>query len=90
VPPDVLELKIPYRPCEKLGRRGISAGEALQVLENDYDLGENHRAPEGCERWFLFGESNGGRRLTLVIEATVEPTTWLVITGWQRKKGRLW
>jgi hypothetical protein len=30
----------------------------------------------------LIGRTDGGRCLTLVIEQTVEPTTWLVITGW--------
>jgi len=89
VPPSVRDLEISDRACEKLGRRGISAGEVLQVPDNNFVLREDHRAPAGRERWFLFGESNGGRRLTLVVEATAEPTTWLVITGWQRQKGRL-
>jgi hypothetical protein len=30
----------------------------------------------------LIGRTDGGRALTLVIEQTLEPTTWLVITGW--------
>ena len=33
-------------------------------------------------RRLLIGETNGGQVLTLVIEQTVEPTTWLVVTGW--------
>jgi hypothetical protein len=39
-------------------------------------------APGGTNRHYLFGETNGGRRLTLVIEPTADPTAWLVITGW--------
>jgi hypothetical protein len=30
----------------------------------------------------LIGETDGARALTLVVERTVEPTTWLVVTGW--------
>ena len=30
----------------------------------------------------LIGRTDGGRPLTLVIERTVDPTTWLVVTGW--------
>jgi hypothetical protein len=33
-------------------------------------------------RRFLIGSTDGGRVLTLVIEQTVEPTTWLIVTGW--------
>jgi hypothetical protein len=34
------------------------------------------------KRRLLIGETDGRRVLTLVIERTVEPTTWLVVTGW--------
>jgi hypothetical protein len=30
----------------------------------------------------LIGSTDGGRILTLVIEQTLEPTTWLIATGW--------
>jgi hypothetical protein len=30
----------------------------------------------------LIRRTNGGRDLTLVIERTVDPTTWLIVTGW--------
>jgi hypothetical protein len=33
-------------------------------------------------RRFLIGATDDGRVLTLVIEQTVEPTTWLIVTGW--------
>jgi hypothetical protein len=38
-----------------------------------------------CEpgtRRFLIGRTSGGRVLTLVVERTLGPTTWLIITGW--------
>jgi hypothetical protein len=35
------------------------------------------------KRQLLIGRSDGGRALTLVvIEQTVDPTTWLIVTGW--------
>jgi hypothetical protein len=37
---------------------------------------------EPGRRRLLIGETDGGRVLTLVIDRTVEPTTWLVVTGW--------
>jgi hypothetical protein len=30
----------------------------------------------------VIGSSDGGRLLTLVVERTMEPTTWLIVTGW--------
>jgi hypothetical protein len=30
----------------------------------------------------LIGHTDGGRALTLVIEQTADPTTWLIVTGW--------
>jgi hypothetical protein len=50
----------------------------------------NPRVPG--RRRFLIGSTDGGRVLTLVIERTVEPTTWLIVTGWiatASERGRL-
>jgi hypothetical protein len=30
----------------------------------------------------LIGHTDGGRALTLVVERTVDPTSWLLVTGW--------
>jgi hypothetical protein len=38
---------------------------------------------EPGERLLLIGRSDGGRTLTLVIERTADPTTWLIVTGWE-------
>jgi hypothetical protein len=35
-----------------------------------------------CQRRLLIGRTDGGRALTLVIEQTIDPTTWLIVTGW--------
>jgi hypothetical protein len=45
------------------------------------------RAVEPGKRRLLVGETDGGRALTLVIERAVEPTTWLVVTGWSATAG---
>jgi hypothetical protein len=45
-------------------------------------LRQRRRQHEPGSRRLLIGRTDGGRCRTLVIERTVEPTTWLVITGW--------
>ncbi|HWO16532.1 MAG TPA: DUF4258 domain-containing protein [Solirubrobacterales bacterium] len=70
----------------KLGARGISEEEAEQVLNNAYVIARNlrGRAPrrQPSARRMLIGRTDGGRVLTLVIEETMEPTSWLIVTGW--------
>jgi hypothetical protein len=66
---------------DKLGARGISAGEAQQLIGNDHVLVGNPHAGSDARR-LLIGLTDGGRALTMVIEPTVDPTTWLVVTGW--------
>jgi hypothetical protein len=34
-------------------------------------------------RRLLIGRTDGGGILTLVIERTLDPTTWLIVTGWE-------
>jgi hypothetical protein len=80
--PPAHNLEIPEFAIVKLGRRDISVAEARQLLWNDPDLRANPRSPRGRDRQRLVGETDGGRQLTLVVEATADPTTWIVITGW--------
>jgi hypothetical protein len=68
---------------DKLSARGISAAEAQQLRRNDNVVVGNPR--EGGDpgaRRLLIGLTDGGRALTLVIERTVDPTSWLIVTGW--------
>lgn len=67
---------------DKLGARGISAQEAEQLPQNRYVTVRNPRAGEAGKRRLLIGRTDGGRSLTLVIERTVDATTWLIVTGW--------
>ena len=82
MPPDVYDLEVPDFALVKLGRRNISAVEALQVRWNDPEERANPRSPRSRNRKLLLGETDGGRRLTLVIESTADPTAWIVIAGW--------
>ena len=76
----VHQLVATERALDKLAARGISADEPPQLRHNRYVVLHNPRDPE--RRRFLIGSTDGGRVLTLVIEQTVEPTTWLIVTGW--------
>jgi hypothetical protein len=70
---------------DKLGARGISTAEAERTLWNRHVVVKNRRGcPERGQREarrLLIGQSNANRVLTLVIEETVEPTTWLLRHG---------
>ena len=72
---------------DRLAARAISIGEAGQVLRNRHAIVKNlhgHRdRPQRETRRLLIGATDGGRVFTLVIEATIDPTTWLLITGWE-------
>jgi hypothetical protein len=61
--------------------RFISAQEGEEVLHNTRVLVRNPTKPDPGTRRLLVGRTDGGRTLTLVIEQTVEPTTWLIVTG---------
>lgn len=68
---------------DKLGGRRISAEEAEQLPRNRHVAVRNpHERTGRGTRLLLIGRTDGDRLLTLVIERTVEPTTWLIVTGW--------
>jgi uncharacterized DUF497 family protein len=67
---------------DKLAARGISAEEVAQLPRNPHITVRNPRAAEPGKRVLLIGATDGGRLLTVVIERTADPATWLVITGW--------
>lgn len=79
---DVIELLLTEVALDKLGARNISAEEAEQLLRNAHIVVRNPRAPDPGSRRLLIGRTDGRRGLTLVIERTLEPTTWLGVTGW--------
>jgi hypothetical protein len=79
----VHELVVPEAAVSKLAARSISRFEVEQTLHNRPVIAPNRRGPAHVARRLLIGVTDGGRPLTLVIEATLDPTTWLVITGWE-------
>jgi hypothetical protein len=67
----------------KLGARGISVAEARQIPHNRYETGPNPQEPRSDgRRRMLVGQTDGGRVLTLVIERTPDPNSWVIVTGW--------
>jgi hypothetical protein len=84
----IAELLVIEAAVDKLGERGISVDEAQQLADNRYIIlrnpGASRRSPQQHRaRRLVVGDTDGGRMLTLVVERTVEPTTWLVVTGWE-------
>lgn len=83
MPDAVHELLVTEAGLSKLGARQISAEEAVQVPRNRHAIVRNpHAGASPGRRRLLIGKTDGGRVVTLVVEQTVEPTTWLVVTGW--------
>jgi uncharacterized DUF497 family protein len=87
VPDAVNQLLATEVALDKLGARGISIADAEQSIWNRHVVINNRRGsaqrPQRETRRLLIGRNSGGRYLTLVIEETVEPTIWLLITGWE-------
>jgi hypothetical protein len=81
------ELLATTAAVEKLGARAILIEEAQQLLDNRYVIvqnpGRRPRRGQPPGRRLLIGRTDGGRALTLVVERTREPTTWLIVTGWE-------
>ena len=84
VPDAVQELLATEVALDKLGARGISAAEAEQIPRNRHITARNPAEGSKADdrRLLMIGHTDGGRVLTLVIERTVDPTTWLIVTGW--------
>ncbi len=82
--PDVVhELLATEAAVDKLGARGISVEAAGQVPRNRHVTVSNPAEAGGAgKRRLLIGRTDGGETLTLVIERTIDSTTWLIVTGW--------
>jgi uncharacterized DUF497 family protein len=73
------ELLATQTAVKKLGARSISIEEAQQLIDNRYVTVRNPRR-RGRARRLVVGRTDGGRTITLVVERTAEPTTWLIVT----------
>ena len=77
------ELRISAGAADELARHAVDPDEALDVLWDD---------PYFCRdkesgRRQMIGRSVGGRLLTIIVEPTIEPLVWDVVTGWPADKG---
>ena len=59
---------------------GIAPEEIEQVTGNAYVTARNPSGPK--DRIFMIGLTDGGRALTVVLEATRDDVVWRPITGW--------
>ncbi len=72
---------------EHIGR--ATSEELRQLLANAHVTADNPAGPDasaGAKRRLLIGRTHGGRVLTVVIEGTLDPTTWLPITAWEASR----
>ncbi|HEY2719835.1 MAG TPA: hypothetical protein VGI52_09400 [Solirubrobacteraceae bacterium] len=82
MPDAINELLATEVAIDKLGARGIATHDARQIPRNAHVVVRNpHKASAGKRR-LLIGQTDGGRASTLVVEQTIDPTTWLIVTGW--------
>ncbi|MHB8660044.1 MAG: BrnT family toxin [Solirubrobacteraceae bacterium] len=65
---------------DHLGRHGIGPEEIEQVTGNAYVTTRNAREP--ANRILMIGQTDGGRVLTVVLEATRDDVVWRPVTGW--------
>jgi uncharacterized DUF497 family protein len=82
----IAELLATEAAVDKLGARGISIKEAQQLPRNTHVTVRNPHDGDATRR-LLIGRTDGGRALTLVIDETLDPTTWLIVTGWEAADG---
>jgi hypothetical protein len=81
MPPRISQILFTDRASAKLGGRSISRQECVETLFNGPLLWPNPHAGQPG-RLLLIGRTNGGRYLTLIVEPTLDPTDWIVVTGW--------
>jgi uncharacterized DUF497 family protein len=82
MPDAIVELLATEAAIDKLGARGITTHDARQVPRNAHVVVRNPNKTSPGKRRLLIGRTDGGRVLTLVIEQTIDPATWLIVTGW--------
>jgi uncharacterized DUF497 family protein len=82
MPDAISELLLTEAAIDKLGARGISIEEIHQLVRNANVTVRNPRSDPPDKRRLMIGRTDGGRALTLVVERTSDPTTWLTVTGW--------
>lgn len=88
MPDAVHELQATEAALTKLGARDISGDEAGPLPRNRHVIVRNpHAGREPDTRRLLIATTDGGRAVTLVVERTIDLTTWLIVTGWSATDG---
>lgn len=82
MPDAIAELLVTEVAIDKLGARSITTHDAREIPRNSHVIVRNPHKASADKRRLLIGRTDGDRALTLVIEQTIDPTTWLIITGW--------
>lgn len=82
MPDAIAELLASEVAIDKLEARNITTHDARQIPRNNHVIVRNPHKARAGKRQLLIGRTDGGRAITLVIEQTIDPTTWLIITGW--------
>jgi uncharacterized DUF497 family protein len=65
---------------DHLSRHGVAPEEIEQVTGNAYVTARNARGPDN--RILMIGQTDGGRVITVVLEATRDDVVWRPVTGW--------
>ena len=65
---------------DHIARHGVDPDEIEQISGNDYVTARNKHDPENRVR--MIGQTNGGRTLTVVLEATRDDVIWRPVTAW--------
>ena len=71
---------------EEIAQHGLSPDAVLQVLENPNIVGPNRRKDYHRGSHLVIGRDNGGRPITIPVEATHIPELWRPVTAWPSGK----
>jgi uncharacterized DUF497 family protein len=66
-----------------VARHRVTPEEIEQITGNDYVTARNRHDPENRIR--MIGHTNGGRVLTVVLEATRDDGVWRPVSAWDSK-----
>jgi uncharacterized DUF497 family protein len=66
--------------ADHIHRHGVTPEEIEQMTGNKYATARNTRFP--ANRVMMFGQTDGGRALSVVLEATHDEVVWRPVTAW--------
>ena len=73
--------------ARELGRHGISLADVLEVFANDPAWGRNRKNRSGDYK--MIGQTDGGRRLTIIMLMVPNSDKARPVTGWDSTKGEV-